>query len=927
MNDEQKYRKASYAKALATLHQRLELLDGKLAEFSTQSAKKEEMFENYGGLVKGICQYLKVHNFNFYAKTSAASPNLGAVLSVRGPNNALGLQYIKIPVDNLTVAGHVYSHKIMVNLADLHKPDARYPNLNPERMGAIDQKLNRKTRGVMAVPVLQPDSQTILAVIEATHSNNLHPFTTEQEEEMCKIAMAMANSFEHGFLSLILHSMLHSDKKSYVTTLIRDFDEEVSTLVQDDIVVNTPEVLANPASKSQHAALVGKDAPEADEEDEEETEHEEEDAENEDESQEEAADSDDQVNEVAPIKSNDPADILASLCPTEAPEQAEIPYESDGKKYPGPYDYLVNLDKASDREIRETVLMAETEEKPIEPFLIVRHHFTLHEIGLSLSHHYKLPYSPFDPTVVKPEYMLAKLKPEFMRKQNFLPVGILGGNSIKVICTDPITLEDSGTLRTIFGNQKMAVHITTTMEFEFTFRLFFGQDSASNLEEMLSTLASQYGATGISDEFDAENGDSGVSDNELVKLVNKIITDAYNRNVSDIHIEPYPGKAKTRIRFRVDGSLMEYLTLPSTLKEAIITRIKVMANLDISDRRRPQDGKIAMKKFSPLKIELRVATIPTAGGLEDAVMRILASGEPLPLEQLGILPQVEERLMPIIQKPYGILFVCGPTGSGKTTTLHSILKYLNTVETKIWTAEDPVEITQLGLRQVQINKRAGMDFATAMRAFLRCDPDIIMVGEMRDHETVSTGIEASLTGHLVMSTLHTNSAPEAVIRLLDMGMDPFNFADALLGILAQRLGKRLCKCKEAYIASDEEIELLAKEYSMELQKTAAWVNDAPGEMKKLLDDWRRRYAKDGKFTLQRAKGCSLCNGGYKGRVGLHELLVGTDRTKRLIQQKSTVEDLVTACLEEGMLTLKMDGIHKILLGNTDIKQVRAVCIK
>jgi type II secretory ATPase GspE/PulE/Tfp pilus assembly ATPase PilB-like protein len=326
---------------------------------------------------------------------------------------------------------------------------------------------------------------------------------------------------------------------------------------------------------------------------------------------------------------------------------------------------------------------------------------------------------------------------------------------------------------------------------------------------------------------------------------------------------------------------------------------------------------------------LRVATIPSAGGVEDIVMRILAAGEPIPLDKLGVLPHNLERLKNTISKPYGLFFVCGPTGSGKTTTLHSVLNHLNTPETKIWTAEDPVEITQKGLRQVQVNRKSGLDFATAMRAFLRADPDIIMVGEMRDKETVSMGIEASLTGHLVFATLHTNSAPESIVRLLDMGMDPFNFADALLGVLAQRLAKRLCgNCKQPYQPSEQELQHLLAEYCEELKHTHAFAKDPKDAQQAMLNSWTEKYAsKEGDFTLYRPVGCDQCTGGYKGRVGLHELMIGTDKLKKLIQEHSRVALLLAAALEDGMLTLKMDGIEKVLSGITDMKQVRAVCIK
>jgi type II secretory ATPase GspE/PulE/Tfp pilus assembly ATPase PilB-like protein len=310
-----------------------------------------------------------------------------------------------------------------------------------------------------------------------------------------------------------------------------------------------------------------------------------------------------------------------------------------------------------------------------------------------------------------------------------------------------------------------------------------------------------------------------------------------------------------------------------------------------------------------LDIELRVATIPTAGQNEDVVMRILAAGKPIPLSAMGMSERSYNTLISMITKPYGIVLVVGPTGSGKTTTLHAALGYINKPETKIWTAEDPVEITQEGLRQVQVAPKIGFDFATAMRAFLRADPDVIMVGEMRDKETVHTGIEASLTGHLVFSTLHTNSAPETITRLLDMGMDPFNFADALLGVLAQRLVRTLCKdCKEKYQPTKEEYDALVRFYDGDF--------DALGF----------EYTDD--FMLYRAVGCSKCsNTGYRGRAGIHELLDGTDEIKSLIQGKAKMEELRAQAIKDGMTTLMQDGIRKVCLGLTDLAQVRRVCIK
>jgi type II secretory ATPase GspE/PulE/Tfp pilus assembly ATPase PilB-like protein len=309
-------------------------------------------------------------------------------------------------------------------------------------------------------------------------------------------------------------------------------------------------------------------------------------------------------------------------------------------------------------------------------------------------------------------------------------------------------------------------------------------------------------------------------------------------------------------------------------------------------------------------------------------MRVLAAGEPIPLDKLGLSLNNIPKLKEAVGKPYGLFFVCGPTGSGKTTTLHSVLSHLNQPDTKIWTAEDPVEITQKGLRQVQVNKKAGLDFPTVMKAFLRADPDIIMVGEMRDKETTSIGIEASLTGHLVFATLHTNSAPESIIRLLDMGMDPFNFSDALLGILAQRLAKRLCKCKEAYSPGQDEIKQMLQEYCSELLNTASFKRDPKSAYENIYKELVKNYANGGQFSLYRKKGCDACGGsGYKGRLGLHELLIASDTVKRLIQEHARVAEILACCLEEGMRTLKMDGIEKVLQGVTDMAQVRAVCIK
>jgi type II secretory ATPase GspE/PulE/Tfp pilus assembly ATPase PilB-like protein len=412
------------------------------------------------------------------------------------------------------------------------------------------------------------------------------------------------------------------------------------------------------------------------------------------------------------------------------------------------------------------------------------------------------------------------------------------------------------------------------------------------------------------------------SDNSLVRLINSMILEAQSQGVSDIHIECPPGRQKVRIRFRKDGTLRPYLELPPSYRHALLGRLKIMCDLDISEKRKPQDGKINFGKFvNGSRLELRVATIPTFGGAEDAVMRLLASSRTIPIDELGVAPASLERLKTAIARPYGMILCVGPTGSGKTTTLHSALAHINTPERKIWTAEDPVEITQAGLRQVQVNPKIDWTFAKALRAFLRADPDVIMVGEIRDHETAQVAIESSLTGHLVLSTLHTNSAAETVTRLLDMGMDPFNFADALLAVLAQRLVRRLCKaCRTSESASAEWIDELLHDY----RQSFADIEGTPDE-DTVLAGWKQRNAgPDGRLMRWHAPGCEACGGsGLRGRTGLHELMTVTRGLRQKIQTGTRSDELLRHALGEGMRTLRQDGIDKVWAGSTSIEEVRA----
>ncbi len=552
---------------------------------------------------------------------------------------------------------------------------------------------------------------------------------------------------------------------------------------------------------------------------------------------------------------------------------------------------------------------AKKENRDLDQLLIDQFKVSKEDLGQALEAFYDVPFVDFDPGIEPPFDIFEKrrLDPDFLKRYGWVPFA-QNGKSIEVLMTNPFDLGKVDEVRFILGTSRVEPRVALKQDIEAFIDRFFQEMSGG---EELTDFEDE-----VDSDFDAEDDvvdmEEAVSeqDSEVVRLVNALLVESWRKGVSDIHIEPNAISKYCSVRFRVDGTCHEFRKLRLGLARPMISRLKIMARLDIAERRLPQDGKVKLKLPQINKsVEFRVATMPTIDGQEDMVLRVLASGKPLPLEKLGLAERNQRAFENMIYQPYGMVLVVGPTGSGKTTTLHSSLSYINTPERKIWTAEDPVEITQEGLRQVQVQPKIGLTFASALRSFLRADPDVIMIGEMRDNETAHIGVEASLTGHLVFSTLHTNSAPETVTRLLDMNLDPFNFADSLLCVLAQRLVKTLCpNCKQEYVPDRQELEELRLEFGSGFEGIVGQEFIANP-------------------VLYKARGCKQCMEGYKGRIGIHELMLNSDELKPMIKYRKSTEEIRDRALDDGMLTLKQDGILKVIKGMTDIHQVRKVAGK
>ena len=551
------------------------------------------------------------------------------------------------------------------------------------------------------------------------------------------------------------------------------------------------------------------------------------------------------------------------------------------------------------------------------------------ELTKILARQYKMPAVDLSRFEVDPR--IAKLVPaDLAMKHLVLPLK-RDGRTLTVAMADPTNLGVLEDLKFI-----TRYDIFPVIGGEFSIKSAVDKIYEAAMESQVSDLMA------VIDDMAAEGDVEVVEDHEedvsaaalqaqmedapVVKLINAILTDAVKRGASDIHFECF--EHDIRVRYRIDGALQEVMKPPMKLKAALISRFKIMAQLNIAERRVPQDGRIKLK-YGKKVIDYRVSTLPTLFG-EKIVLRILDKGNlTLDLEKFGIEPKAEKDLMEAVQNPYGMVLVTGPTGSGKTTTLYSCLSKVNNIDVNIMTAEDPVEYNLYGVNQVLVRTDIGMTFAAALKAFLRQDPNIIMVGEIRDLETGGIAIKAALTGHMVLSTLHTNSAPETVTRLMDMGLEPFNVASALNLVLAQRLLRRICpSCKEQFTPNELELnaakvkptttlrDLRFSQESIDQAKSKATKEAAPLLKNIHLD------TTVAELPFFRGRGCDSCGGtGLKGRQGVYEVMPMSPNLRKLVLMNVGAVEIRDAAVEEGMLTLRMDGWMKVMKGITTLEQV------
>ncbi len=540
-------------------------------------------------------------------------------------------------------------------------------------------------------------------------------------------------------------------------------------------------------------------------------------------------------------------------------------------------------------EILETgMALQESTGRPLGRVLVEEGLVEESDLVRALAKHIGIEFVDLNAVTVDPA--AASLIPESLaRRYAAVPIAFQD-NALIVAMADPANVLAIDDIRALTGREVLP-RVATRSDVE---RAIGG---VAGLEDSVSDLADFAGEDDIEAQ-DLASVEAATEDAPVVKLVNMLISKAAADRASDIHIEPT--ERDLRVRYRIDGVLHEVMRTPRSIMNAVVSRLKIMADIDIAERRRPQDGRISLK-VGTRSVDLRVSSLPTIYG-EKVVMRILDTSQALlQLQDLGFLPDTHRRYEESFTKPYGTILVTGPTGSGKSTTLYATLNVLNRPEVNIVTVEDPVEYRLSGISQVQVNRKAGLDFASALRSFLRQDPDIMLVGEIRDKETATIAIESALTGHLVLSTLHTNDAPSAVTRLTEMGVEPFLVGSAIDAVLGQRLARRLCKqCKEAYEPTGEAL------------RDVGWPFEEIGE------DLPELY---------RAKGCAACSGtGYRGRLAIHELMHVTEEIERLTVERASTEELAKVAIAQGMRPLRQDGLVKVAKGHTSIEEILRVVV-
>jgi len=560
-------------------------------------------------------------------------------------------------------------------------------------------------------------------------------------------------------------------------------------------------------------------------------------------------------------------------------------------------ELLVEEQFITERQLQKAVEKSRASGDSVQKILVNLGYVTEKDIVGVIGKEMGVPFVDLDESDVDPE--LARSIPEHLaQRYKVIPVS-QEGNTLTIAMVDPLNVIAIDDIRLITGFDIKPV-ISTEDAIVRAISRHFGTTELAEVEETVKDLSASDFGSSVEVEEEAEEEISLdklkelVDEAPIVRVVNLIISQAINDKASDIHIEP---EAKSvRVRYRIDGILHEVMSPPKHIQAPMVSRLKIMSNLDIAERRIPQDGKIHLKHDNR-EFDLRVSTLPTVHG-EKVVLRILdKSSVLLGLNKLGFYPEIQEKFETMVEKPYGMILITGPTGSGKSTTLYACLNKLNTGAVNISTVEDPVEYQIAGINQVHVNEKAGLTFASALRSFLRQDPDIIMVGEIRDHETAKIAIEAALTGHLVLSTLHTNDSAGAISRLIEMGIEPFLVASSVIGIQAQRLLRTICpNCKEPYTPPADAV---------------------------------KRFGfggfTDSDIMFYRGRGCDNCKmTGYKGRLGIFELLEVTDRIRNLAVQRASTAEIRQAAIEEGMKTMQDDGLRKVVDGMTSIEEALRV---